>query len=72
MDPVGQMWRSKIVDCLEGVQKNFEGDTGLNWEPVKLLNCGDVMKGGSFRDVTNSEAVEVYGGICEGGQREVS
>lgn len=24
-----------------------------NWEPVKLLNCGDVMKGGSFRDVTS-------------------
>lgn len=30
---------------------HFEGDVGLNWEPVKLLkNWGDVVNGGSFRD----------------------
>lgn len=48
---------------------HFEGDAGLNWEPVKLLkNRGDVVNGGWL----NSEPDEVYVESCEEDQREVS
>lgn len=34
MDQAGQIRRSKIVDGLDGVQKNCDDDMGLNGKPV--------------------------------------